>query len=271
MKTNKRFGISVVVRTRDSENIHGLLKALSLQTIRPAQLVVVDNYSHKENLERTENLLREKGKKLFHNDFPIELIPLADTDFSHPYSTNVGVFYAENEYACITNGHSLPVSRTWLENGLSHFKDPSVVGVSGYFHPSSNASVWEKLHGFAWATSREATNISRKDLYFSTMNCLLRKSCWMKYPFDENLPAIISESRKYGGEDYDWGLEMIARGYRIVIEPKFDVYHSHNEKFSPFLSRRIALLKLKGNIRAFKRPRESFSRVFDSENRVFEL
>ena len=64
------------------------------------------------------------------------------------------------------------------------------------------------------------------NFYFSTINCILRKSLWEKYPFDENLLKIIPNSRKYGGEDYDWGLEMLARNYKIIVDLKFNVYHS---------------------------------------------
>jgi glycosyltransferase involved in cell wall biosynthesis len=272
MKTREHFGISVVIRTKDSEKgIHNLLKTLSLQTVKSSQLVVVDNYSNEEKLEEMKAFLDETKKMLFQTHIPITLVPLPDRDFSHPYSTNLGVFYAENEFVCITNGHSLPISQNWLENGLIHFKDPSVVGVSGYFHPSSNASVWERFHSFVWATSKEATNTSRIDHHFSTINGLLRKSCWREYPFDENLPKIVAESERYGGEDYDWGLEMIARGYKIIVEPKFDVYHSHHEGFSPFLSRRIAYRMLRSNIKRLSRPRESFTNVFNFKNRVYEL
>jgi hypothetical protein len=271
MKTKEHFGISVIIRTRDSENIHELLKALSVQTVKPSQLIIVDNYSCQEKLKETKVILYEKEQELFHNDTPIKLIPLANNDFSHPYSTNLGIFHAENEFACITNGHSLPISQSWLESGLIHFKDPSVAGVSGYFHPSQNASVWERFHSFLWATFKETTKISRKDHYFSTINGLLRKSCWKEYPFDENLPEIVPRSKGYGGEDYDWGLEMVMRGYKIVVEPKFDVYHSHNESFSPFLSRRIAYQRLRSRIKRLKRPRKSFTKVSDFGNTVYEL
>lgn len=38
------------------------------------------------------------------------------------------------------------------------------------------------------------------------------------YQFDESLE---------GCEDYDWCQEMLARGYNIIYDPSFDVYHSH--------------------------------------------
>jgi GT2 family glycosyltransferase len=38
------------------------------------------------------------------------------------------------------------------------------------------------------------------------------------YQFDESI---------WGCEDYDWALEMQARGYRVVAEPGFNIIHSH--------------------------------------------
>jgi hypothetical protein len=272
VKSNGRYQVSVIIRTRDLESrLCDLLKTLSIQTVESSQLIIVDNYSCVEKLEEMKAFLSEAKQTLFQNDISIKLVPLSSSDFSHPYSTNLGLFYSENEFVCITNGHSLPISQTWLEDGLIHFKDPMVAGVSGYFHPSPNASVWEKFHIFLWATSKEATNTSWRDHHFSTINGLLRKSCWKEYSFDENLPKIVPGSRRYGGEDYDWGLEMKARGYKIIVEPKFDVYHSHNESFSPFLSRRIAYQRLRSGIKRFKRPRQSFTEVFNRKNDVYEL
>jgi cellulose synthase/poly-beta-1,6-N-acetylglucosamine synthase-like glycosyltransferase len=218
-------------------------------------------------------LLLKAKKELFRNEISIKLIPLAKGNFSHPYATNLGLSYSENEFVCITNGHSVPISQTWIENGLKHFTDPIVVGVSGYFHPFSNASLWEKLHSSMWARakSKEATSANRKNLYFSTINCLLRKSIWKEYPFDENLPQMMPGSERYGGEDYDWGLEMVARGYKIVTDPKFDVYHSHGESFLTFLSRHVAYRRLKAGIRRFARPRKPLARVPDLGKRVYEL
>jgi len=274
VKIKENCRTSVMIRTRDEESrIRDLLRLLSAQTIEPSQLVIVDNFSCREKLQQMKTLLLEAKKELFRNEISIKLIPLAKGDFSHPYATNLGLSYSENEFVCITNGHSVPVSQTWIENGLTHFRDPAVVGVSGYFHPFSNASIWEKLHSSMWARakSKETTSDNRNDLYFSTINCLLRKSVWKEYHFDENLPQMMPASERYGGEDYDWGLEMVARGYKIVVEPKFDVYHSHGESFLTFLSRHVAYRTLKAEIRRFARPRESFARAPYLGSKAYEL
>jgi len=263
--------VSVVIRTRDLERLPELLRMLAAQTVRPAQLIVVDNYSCERSLRNMQLFLLKAKKVLFTSETSIKLVALPDKFFSHAHSTNLGVYHADNEFVCITNGHSLPISRRWLEDGLTHFRDPMVAGVCGYFLPSSSASLWEKLYPSLWNLQRKITNIFRKNFYFSTINCILRKSLWEKYPFDENLLKIIPNSRKYGGEDYDWGLEMLARNYKIIVDPKFNVYHSHGESFKPSISKLLMYNRIQKSLKCFKRPRKSFTMVFKSKSRFFNL
>ena len=57
-----------------------------------------------------------------------------------------------------------------------------------------------------------------------------------EYLFDEKLSDEIPQARKFG-QDYDWATEMLARDYKIVVEPKFDVYNSHGETLSKLVSK----------------------------------
>ena len=265
------YKVSVVIRTRDLERLPELLRMLAAQTVKPAQLIIVDNYSCEGSLKNMQLFLLKAKKVLFTSATSIKLVALPDKFFSHAYSTNLGVYHADNELVCITNGHSLPISRRWLEDGLTYFRDPMVAGVCGYFLPSSSASLWEKLYPFLWNLQRKITNILRKNFYFSTINCILRKSLWEKYPFDENLLKIIPNSRKYGGEDYDWGLEMLARNYKIIVDPKFNVYHSHGESFRQSISKLFMYNRIQKSLKCFKRPRKSFTKVFESQSHFYEL
>jgi len=54
--------------------------------------------------------------------------------------------------------------------------------------------------------------------WMTNTNAIIRKDLWEAYPFDEDLEEC---------EDYDWACEMIARGYDVVKDPTFSVYHSH--------------------------------------------
>jgi hypothetical protein len=200
-------------------------------------------------------------RKFFDADFNVKLVPISDKEFSHPYSTNVGVFVAEAELVCITNGHSLPYSHKWLETGVSHFKNPEVAGVGGYFSPHRNGTFWEKLAYNAWKNLYEVSKAYAKDNYFSTIDCILRKSLWKEYPFDEKLPDKIPKAEKFGGEDYDWALEMQARGYKILVDPKFSVHHSHGDTLGQLARKYFTWRQIRMEIESLKRPRNSFTKL----------
>lgn len=255
--------ISVVIRTRDREKyFDDLLENLAFQTIRPSEIIIVDNFSSKEKVKDMERAIYYISKQNFSDSqTKIKLVTISDKDFSHPYSTNLGVNTAENEFVCITNAHSLPISICWLESGSEHFEDQKVAGVSGFFSPHMKGNVGGKICMMLYHFSQMA--ILRMD-WLSTINCIIRKSLWRQYPFDENLSETIPETKRYGLEDYDWSKEMSARGFDIVIDPLFSVYHSHGKGFDE-VTRNVrnyfVYRKLQKQISLFARPRESFSKV----------
>ena len=256
--------MSVVIRTRDKEKyFHDLLMNLGKQTIQASELVIVNNYSTEDRRSLFRNHLIEEFKGLFgYQGTRVKLVDLADDEFSHAYSTNVGIAAAENELVCITNSHSLPISYHWLEDGWAHFEDSSVAGVSGFFMPHREGTMIGELDRKVYRFVQKA--ILRQN-WCSTINCIIRKSLWNVYPFDENLLKIIPETKKYGLEDYDWSREMRTRGYRIVVDPSFSVFHSHGNSFSE-TSRNVrgyfVYKEIQQKIDHLERPRNAFSRLF---------
>ena len=254
--------ISVVIRTRDSERCLGeLLENLSLQTVRPSEIVIVDNFSTSENRRMLEERLYSIMYDLKRPIDRLKVIPLSDSEFSHAYSTNLGVEGTENELVCLTNAHSIPTSLRWLQDGLRHLGNPRVAGVTGFFLPHRERKIQDKFEVLMYYFSQKM--VLRQD-WCSTINCIIRKSLWRLYPFDENLQKLIPETRKYGLEDYDWSKEMVARGYRIVVDPLFSVFHSH-EKWLGELERNtkgyFTYRRIQQKINSLERPRDSFSRV----------
>jgi len=262
MKHKDYSEISVVVRTRDVESqLDHLIRLLNDQTVKISQLIIVDNYSSKQKLEEMRNFLSREKKDLLQDKIQIKLAFISNAEFTHPYSTNLGVCQADNELVCITNAHSFPISSSWLEDGVRHFQDPKIAGVSGFFYQSNRR--FEKNLFYLFEGPLE--NID----WVSTVNCIVRKSRWEEYPFDENLPRLIPEARRYGGEDYDWTLEMVSRGYGVALDAKFSVIHSHYGSLGLEILRNVrnyfVYRKLREKIRKLDRPRESFTQVDSSE------
>jgi hypothetical protein len=228
----------------------------------PSELVIVDNFSTEEKLTEMSCLLSLAKVRLFGDRVKLKLAPIANGEFSHAYSTNVGVFLADGDLVCITNGHSLPKSNVWLGSGVAHFRASRVVGVGGYSAPHEDGTLWEKFaYGWMWKGFNERSKVYVKDRYFSTMNCILRKALWEEYPFDERLPDEIPSSKQFGGEDYDWAREMLAREYEVVVEPEFCVYHSHGESLPVLVSKYFAWRHIRKRIGELERPRKSHTRL----------
>ena len=265
--------ISVVVRTKDIErHLRELLRRLSLQTLQPSELVVVDNFSSKGKLEEIVGLLSSAKTRFFGDELQVKLVPVTDEEFSYAYTANVGVSVAECGLVCMTNGHCLPLSEEWLESGVSHFESRDVAGVGGYSRPHGYGTVWEKVaFDWAWRRLNEVSRAYVRDRFFSTVNCILRRSLWEEYPFDEKMPEEIPNAGEFGGEDYDWGIEMLGRGYRLVVEPKFDVYHSHKESVPQLVPRYLVWRRIRKEIRSLERPRKSYTRLKGEKPVYYEL
>lgn len=270
--SSRKCNVSILIRTRDMENrFPELLWRLSHQTLKPLELVIVDNFSSNKNLEEMLRFLSVAKAKFFNSQVSVKLVPIADFEFSHSFSTNVGVYLSKSEFVCITNGHSLPPSDKWLDKGISHFKSQEVAGVGGYYSPHRDGTIWEKIIYASWSRFKTASKAYLKDNHFSTVNCIIRKSLWKEYPFDERLPSTIPYTEEFGGEDYDWAVEMQARGYKVVIDPNFKVFHSHGETLLPLISKHIIWNRIKSEIKALKRPRESYTKLGKLKPKCYNL
>jgi len=267
------MNVSVVIRTRDKERyLDSLLKSLASQTVQASELVVVDNFSSEEKRRSLKSGLSEMVRSgLLKGGVSVKLIALSDDMFSHAYSTNLGVAAAENQLVCITNAHSLPSSERWLQEGTKHFAERSVAGVSGFFIPHQEGTAIRGVDRAVYQFTQRA--IVRQD-WCSTINCIIRKSLWRVYPFDENLPKIIPETKKYGLEDYDWSKEMLARGFRIVVDAMFSVFHSHGGVLSEAarnLKGYFVYRQIQQKIDLLNRPRVAYSRLSQADPSKFAM
>jgi len=240
------MSVSVVVRCVGREKLfHGVLDRLTHQTIVPSEILVVMDSSSDAEVKYVSHRLQE---------YPASrLVTFKHEYFSHPYSVNVGMAFSEAELVCITNGHSFPISLSWLETGLNHFEDNEVAAVSGFFYPSNK--------GFSKALFYMVEDQMKGSARFTTMNCIIRRSCWKEYSFDERILDIIPETRKYGGEDYDWALEMVARGFKVILDPEFSIVHVHERDIVSEMFRNVKnyfiYRNLHGKIRGLHRPRHA--------------
>lgn len=205
---------SIIIRAKNEEKWIGeCLRRLSRQTYRDFEIVVVDSGS----TDRTLDIVKEYAVRLFH---------IPPEDFSYPYALNYGCARAKaTKYLVMVSAHSLPISDTWLHEGMRGFISDRVMGVYGGIRALPNGSVWEKLRWNTW--SNALCNRFRTDVIIEKdrmgvlgfTNAMIRRDLWDAHHFDEAYGA--------GGEDGEWARHWFARGYCAVRSTRFSVYHSH--------------------------------------------
>ncbi len=180
-----------MIRSREEERyLKTLITQIRNQSIDGTEIIPVVDYSDPRTVRRLRKLHVDRVLSPSHDEF------------NHAYSTNLGVAASHGELVAITNGHCLPMSNSWLEAAVRHFANPRVAGVTGFSTPFPDGSIWEKLYftpvNIRLYRKRWLLSLQYKlgPHMFSTTNCMIRRSLWTEYPFDETLLQC---------EDYDWG------------------------------------------------------------------
>lgn len=236
----KRPLASCVIRTKNEEKWLGkVLQSLMEQTFKDFEIIIVDSGSTDKTLEIIKKL-------------PVKLIEIKQEDYNPSYSLNLGISKSKGDLIVIISAHTIPISKTWLEDGLINFKDKKVAGITGHCMTFPIGYYSEKLGNLYYGLlSKEKRHHYR---HFNNTNSIIRKDLWEKYPFDEKLDHA---------EDYDWGLEMLTRGHDIIKDPKFSAHHSHFLLNKPSYIRRYLFWwrKIGPVITGRKRPRKSYTRI----------
>jgi rhamnosyltransferase len=197
--------VSVIIRTKNEEYwLETVIKKLLAQTYKNLELIVIDSGSTDRTLEIVSKypqvtLMHYKGV------------------FSYGKAINDGIRGSKGEYIAILSGHSIPVSKNMMLDGVRVLQKYSdTAGLSGHYSPPwgdtlDKTSIWSRV--------KKSLEFSQNNTHISNTNSLIRRDCWDLYRFDEELTEC---------EDYDWALEMRSRGYDIIKSGKFNIYHSHS-------------------------------------------
>jgi len=196
---------SIIIRVKNErENLQKLFEILKNQTYQKFEIIIVDNNSI------------DGSDRAFFDFFPKDRVRILKINkFSYPSACNLGAEKAQGKYLVYLSAHSFPVLNTWLEDGLSNFGNEKVAGVFAF--PKPGSTIWEKI-------SYRVTVINVfKEGHLGNTNSIIRKDLWEKHKFDESLVE--------GSEDYEWSKYYKRKGYLIINDPSFSVYHSHNLDF----------------------------------------
>lgn len=208
--------ISTIIRTRNEEKYLGqVLEMIKRQTYQDFEIIIVDDHSS----DRTLEIAKKHGCKI---------VTIPNGQFSHPRSCNIGAENASGKYLVYLNGHSIPTSTKFLEDGLKNFEDEKVAGIYSITLAHKHSTLADKMLynivGYTLGMIKYRIKKFAPGL-LGTTNAMIRKDLWEEYKFDENL------NDGWGGEDSEWAWHFIKLGYIIIHDPKFKVRHSHHLKF----------------------------------------
>ncbi len=205
--------VSIIIRTKNEERYLGqVLAMLNRQTLQDFEIIIVDDSS-------------TDGTRAIASKYGCKIINLPDGEFTYPYAANIGASNSSGQYLVFLSGHSIPINKHWLAKGLANFQDEKVAGVFVEPLPLPEGTWAEKLFSIPnkiFKSKRVIFEVENKPhggiLGFT--NAIIRRDLWEQYPLNEDFAG--------GGEDVDWARHWLDKGYRIVREPGFVVYHSHN-------------------------------------------
>ena len=212
--------ISVVIRTKnEAKDIGKCLELIKNQSGQPLDIILVDSGSTDGTLEIVKQWQ------------DVKIIEMPASEFTFGRSLNIGFEAAKGDVIASISAHAFPCDEYWLENNLKHFDNPDVAGVYGKQVPHLDAwpPVQREYLSFYGEQLRTQTDPDNsRDHIFSNANSAIRRHCWEKRKFDEQLT---------GSEDMEWAWAILKLGYKIIYEPAAGAYHSHNEPLNKIFKR----------------------------------
>lgn len=176
--------VSVVIRNKNEGD--ALLKVLRILTRLYSsdieEIILVDNNSTDKSLQ-------------FAKDFNVKTVSIQN--FSYGRATNVGIAAAQSNYVLILSSHAIPIGDNFFKRSLSVLTtDPDIAGL-------------RYINSFENYERALETNFKVNDpLNYGLMAacCMINKSVWEKFKFNEDLLAI---------EDKEWSKRVSDNGYSI--------------------------------------------------------
>jgi glycosyltransferase involved in cell wall biosynthesis len=205
--------ISVVIRNlNEGACLRKVLQALQSQDRVATEIIVVDNESTDDSLD----VAREYGARI---------VSLPRKAFSYGRALNIGIREASQPFVLNLSAHSIPLGRTFIEDVLEPFRDPTVGAVSC-------RDVAKKQDVADWPTPRRLTGGVDWETLFTrglvNSAAAIRRDLWLRIDFDEHLPF---------SEDALWSRKVLTAGYDIVVSTAMYAY-LRDHKFLEIVRRR---------------------------------
>ncbi len=145
-------------------------------------------------------------------------------------NTNFAVNKASGDYIVLLNNDINP-QKNYIKNSLKHFKDEKVFGVG--FAEVGNEN-WARIFwkdGYIQYNQGSPVNKIHITGWLSGGSSIIRKEYFLK------LGGFDTIYKPFYSEDVDLGYRAWKSGYKLIWEPKAQVFHQHESTISRFPKR----------------------------------
>ena len=205
--------VSVIIPVYNSEKtIMGCIKAINAQSVKPAEIIVVDDGSS----DGTKKILGKSGVKFF-----------SQKNSGPAKARNLGASKARGEILVFTDADCVP-EKSWLEEMLAPFSETSVAGVQGAYR-TKQASLTARFSQIEIEERYDRMLKSSKLDWLGSYSAAYRRSDFLVAGgFDESFP-------KASGEDPELSYRLAKSGKRLVFNPRAIVNHTHPDSLMKYL------------------------------------
>ena len=213
------MSISIIIPTLNAgEHIGALLDALSKQTIRADEIIVVDSHSD----DHTAGIVSRYEH--------VRLMQIERNVFDHGGTRDMALRESSGEFVLFLTQDALPEDDEYIERLLAPFEDPSIAAVGGRQKAYPDARPFERAvrehnypdRSFVWS-ARDIDSLKVRAFLISDCCSAYRRSAYLKVggfdqPIMTNEDMLIAE-------------KLLHKGYKLAYCGDAVVLHSHNLTF----------------------------------------
>lgn len=185
------------------------------------EIIVTDDASKDDSIKYLKNIQSKYPKlKIIHH---IKNIGFAA-------NTNFAVNKAIGDYIVLLNNDINP-QKNYIKNSLNHFKDEKVFGIG--FAEIGNEN-WARIYwksGYIQYNQGKPSNKSHITGWLSGGSSIIKKEYFLK------LGGFDTIYKPFYSEDVDLGYRAWKSGYKLIWQPKAQVFHQHESTISRFPKR----------------------------------
>jgi len=206
MKSFKSPKVSVLIRCyNEAKWINLCLKKLLEQTIKPFEIVLVDNKSDDGTVDIANNFYKKIKTFKFNQKYtPGKML-------------NFGISKCKGDYILIISAHCIPCDNNLIKNLSIELNKNSQICASYARQVSLNFSDDLTIRDLMLTYSSES-KLQKTDPQFNNACSMIRKSEWRSNKFDNSITNL---------EDRYWAAQKIKSGKFIYYSAESNVFHYH--------------------------------------------